>query len=361
MNCILHIGAEKSGSTSLQHWFYANRACLAESGICLSDALGSPTNRKLSLYFQRRVDGWTKTNDLEDRDKRRAFLKPALDRLRQEVKQAENDAHTFLITSEHLHSRLDRQDLLDELGEFMFSLFESIEVVGYVRNQAELAVSAYSTALRVNETRSLADYIKNIGPETYTFNHHASASLWSNTFGNSSVRFRVFDNCLKMANGVVTDFAENVLELSELPAITSSTNQLNSRLTPLQAAAFRKINALYPRWPNDSVQALLNRKMKKKILKEPSDAGRKLQLSNPTDFLDKFKHVNELFFERFGDGDNCFSSERYQPSDRNGNVDISNLEPDLDAFLKPLLAKYAHRDTRLYGQLWPRLKFWQKL
>ncbi len=359
MKCILHIGAEKTGSTSLQHWLYSNRGELAEHGFYLSDSLDSPNNRLLPIFFQSRIDAWTKSNGVEDQSKKREFLTPSLQSFCDEVRLAEDGYHTFLITSEHLHSRLDSQELVKELHKFLDPLFESINVVGYVRNQADLILSSYSTALRASETSFLSEVVEQVSPDEHYYNHLLSADLWSNVFGRSAVTFQVYDHCVNLPGGVVTDFAKHILKLPELSDQLAPSKRLNSGLSPFQAAAFRQINSLFPRWPVGSPSGNWNRKLKQLVTDLPVTTNCTLRIADPQQVLRRFESENQLFFEKYGDGINHFSPEKYTSMPLAGSIAFEE-DPDLDAMIKALLEKISLESNVPNTSLWQRLQFWNK-
>ena len=51
MKLILHIGMEKTGTTSLQQWLFQNKILLSNNGFGISEILGEGNNRKLPSYF----------------------------------------------------------------------------------------------------------------------------------------------------------------------------------------------------------------------------------------------------------------------------------------------------------------------
>lgn len=352
MKCVLHIGTEKTGSTSLQHWLYDNQEELEEKGICLSKSLGVTHNRLLALYFQSRVDGWCKEHGLEDFDKRRTALAPALQSLRNEVQHARERCHTFLVTSEHLHSRLTERNQVEELFQFLDSLFDSIEVVCYVRNQADLVLSAYSTALRMNWTRTLADFASSVGTEAIYFNHLLSAELWSSVFGRPNVSFRVYEHCLDLPDRVVTDFAENVLDIKNMPG---GEKNLNTGLSPFHAAAFRQINIRFPRWPADAWAGKMNRRLKRVISDLPVTTRRRLVVPEPQEILRRFEEKNALFFQEYGDGTNHFSPERWVDRQPEGLFGFEE-DPDLDEIIRVLLEQTISEPPRPRGLLFWRTR-----
>ena len=74
MQCILHIGTEKTGTTLIQNWLYANQEALSEQGVFLSEQLGKTNNRLISAYFQPELDDWAKRNHIQNQAQKDAFF-----------------------------------------------------------------------------------------------------------------------------------------------------------------------------------------------------------------------------------------------------------------------------------------------
>jgi hypothetical protein len=181
MKLLLHIGTEKTGTTSLQHWLHRSDTQLRSSGVWFARCLKRPDNRWIAVVAR---DG----NDPDD-----GFIDAAIDdpeahtafasRIAQELKTEVEDAQAlgcriFLISSEHLHSRLDRRSL-KRLHGFLAPLFQEIEVLCYVRPQAELLQSRLSVAVRHMTIGS--QFFDKLGKRSY-FDYHALWKRWSSTF-----------------------------------------------------------------------------------------------------------------------------------------------------------------------------------
>ena len=77
MECIVHIGTEKTGSTSLQRFLSLNRSSLLENGIAYTKTLGETVNNGICLlsYSTERRDNLTqKINVVSDTDFRQAKI-----------------------------------------------------------------------------------------------------------------------------------------------------------------------------------------------------------------------------------------------------------------------------------------------
>ena len=74
MDCVLHIGTEKTATTLLQSWLYSNREALSAQGVFLSSVLKEGNNRKLVSYFQPQTDDWLRRQHIATEADKTAFF-----------------------------------------------------------------------------------------------------------------------------------------------------------------------------------------------------------------------------------------------------------------------------------------------
>ena len=147
MKTLLHIGTEKTGSTSFQTWGAQNRDELARQGVWYSRELGDVNHVKAYLYATP-IDapdegfGRIKANDPEAR---KAFQQELPAKLAAEFADARAmGCHTFVMSNEHCQSRLRDQDQVRRLHSLFAPHSDEIEVLCYLRPQIDMAVSLLS-------------------------------------------------------------------------------------------------------------------------------------------------------------------------------------------------------------------------
>jgi hypothetical protein len=157
MKVLLHIGSEKTGTTSIQHWAAANRAPLAARGILYPVAPGEragarpePNHVGLALAVSERArrSGLVGMLGLPDAAAAAAFGRRMERRLAEEIGAA--GCGTLLLSNEHLSSRLrDEAEVaaLRALVERAAGKAVEWHVVLYHRRQDEMIQSIY--AMRV--------------------------------------------------------------------------------------------------------------------------------------------------------------------------------------------------------------------
>ncbi|MEL6647753.1 MAG: hypothetical protein AAFQ05_08615, partial [Pseudomonadota bacterium] len=149
MKCVLHIGTEKTATTLLQNWLYDNEAALSAQGVALSQVMNAPNNRKLVTYAQGGIDDYLKMRGIHDEAARQVFFRGFPEAMDAEIRaKAQSGHHTFLITSEHFHSRLQGPQQVARVREILAPYFDEFRIVCYFREQSKKRTSLYSTGLR---------------------------------------------------------------------------------------------------------------------------------------------------------------------------------------------------------------------
>lgn len=236
---VIHIGTEKTGTTSLQHFFYLNEPALATAGVALLHTVDEPNNRKVATYaFMRHMH---EAYDLDVvrlggpqwREKLRADV-------RNEIEHLPAHIHTVLLTSEHLHSRLHSRDEVSRVAEMFKGLFDRIEVLVYLRRQDKLAASLYSTALRGGWTQE-SPFPSNVDARNRYYNYQELLERWASVFGAESLRVRRFEPSRLVRGSLYSDFL-TATGLAELDGSLSLPPNLNESLPATVATAVLRFN-----------------------------------------------------------------------------------------------------------------------
>lgn len=346
MKCVLHIGTEKTGTTLLQDWLYANQSKLSAQKVFLSNILGKTNNRLFPVYFQNELDDWAQENKISSIEEKDLFFQDFEQRLSHEINLARNKHDVFVISSEHLHSRVTSEEEISRIKEYLTNEFSEVTVVCYFRNQVDMAISSFSTELTVGSTTSLEDFLlKDVTPNNYYFNFKAIADNWSNAFGKDHCDFRIYDRTNFLDGDLRRDFISTLgieLETSEFDFSVASRNE---RLSKLKAAVFAEINSIVPYWDEtNGGRCSLNGRLKTSILSLECLNHEALVFSSATkdEISHRFSSSNEDFFSEYFSGKaHKFELQREENEQKQSysNAEVENIVRNLTRELLPYLSR----------------------
>lgn len=210
--CFLHIGTEKTGTTAIQSFFTANSKAIKERTGLYYPTLNSLCNglinhNSLPVYAEddNKFDDLRAYCNIHDFAALTRFRESLVQKLARELDdQALGEkAHTAILSSEHCHSRLTSEAEVVRLADLLHNYFDEISVIVYLRIQDELALSAYSTAVKSGSTHRFS--LPKAATDYYDFDR--LLRRWADVFGQSSLNVRVFRKDLLLGGNVVDDFA----------------------------------------------------------------------------------------------------------------------------------------------------------
>lgn len=202
---ILHIGAEKTGSTSLQKFLTLNRGELQSRGVLFPKAPGVENHVLLAIYSSpnANTDDLKAALNLHSKDALDEILSSLGEDLRQEA--LKSDCKFLVLSNEHCSSRLRNTSALLRLRQLILSFSESIRVILYVRRQDDLLLSTYSTSVKSGNTQPIT---KPNLHERFLFDYAAMLRLWSEVFGQSNIVVRVYGQSTLVNGDIISDFVE---------------------------------------------------------------------------------------------------------------------------------------------------------
>ncbi|MGM0831827.1 MAG: hypothetical protein ACQEUK_03245 [Pseudomonadota bacterium] len=244
MKAIIHIGTEKTGTTTLQGFIKKNRNKLLESGYYIPLSIGDGNNRGLAscAMEESRLDDFYHAQGINTKVARAEHDKHLLADLKAEMVSLGKKYHTVIFTSEHFHSRCVSQDEVNNVKGILTPYFEEFEIIVYLRPQVDMAVSLYSTYLRSGSYSKFDDFLeKHCSSDNPYYDYGNLLKKWSRTFGEQNIRVRIFDRNSMINKDVVDDFFaavgfENCLSNFE------RVKNLNESLTPFGQEVLRLCN-----------------------------------------------------------------------------------------------------------------------
>lgn len=178
----MHIGTEKTGTTTLQKTFFKNYDLLKEHGILYPKSFGISNHVGFCVCFQS-IASKSELNavvnaGMEEQEILQ-YKQRTLQRLKKEI--LESNCDTVTISNEHLHSRITSENEVREIKNWLQEIFgDEIYIVCYLRKQSELAVSHFSTAIKSGSTDSVLSLP--IGAKPHYYDYKKMLEMWEKYF-----------------------------------------------------------------------------------------------------------------------------------------------------------------------------------
>ena len=255
----LHIGAEKTGTTSIQAYFALNRAKLAELGCLYPASLSGPNSPggganhvALTAYA---------LDDSKIHDQTRILTQfkkfPTAEAFRNRVRQGlveELSARSFstmILSNEHCSSRLQTDEEVRRLKRLCNEFSQNVTVVFYVRNQIDFLASHYSTTVTGGNTKPFPSPIPAAMLEKA--NYDAMLKPWESVFGRENVVVRLFESREFKDKDLLEDVS-HVMGVST--AGLDRPERKNESLSPAALTFLREFNKHVPRILNGEINVL---------------------------------------------------------------------------------------------------------
>lgn len=198
---VLHIGCEKTGTTSIQQFLSRERDFLMSKGILfprVPAGNASEPNHKLLTLCVRRSNVEDLRATVPDVDTK---IEHFLSDFAAEI--AESAYHTIILSNEHCSSRLPELDQIGALKRLLLNFSENIDVIVYIRRQDKLLWSMYSTSLKSGNVREFV-YPNDINSPLLNFK--TLLDRWSEVFCVKNIHVRSYDDVILNGGDVVHDF-----------------------------------------------------------------------------------------------------------------------------------------------------------
>ncbi len=280
--CIVHIGSEKTGTTSVQHFFAKNRDALLARGYWYPRSLAHGTS---SVHLKLNEIG-RGTGDVERSDVAAAFAD-------ERKKAAGAGANTAVISSEFLHSSIRKPAAVARVHKFLAPFFERIRIVYYARRQDHLLASMHSTSIRGGYTTSRSALTVYPAKGHHYFDHMKVCGLWSTEFGSQNLVCRIYERD-KLVNGdIIDDFCTVVgLPVDEARGRVASNESLS-----FETASILLLLNASPHADNKELRRRL-------VAAGRKQGGPKIPLLSKAEaeqFLAQFEESNRAFFSQYVD------------------------------------------------------------
>jgi hypothetical protein len=175
---VLHIGSEKTGSTSLQWHIFENRQKYLEQGLYFSQVFGEQNHKFLVDYVC-----------LKDIDEsKRATIRSAL--VADYSAAAEKGSRFYLLSCELVSSHVNNRDRMLDFLDLVALCSSKIQVICYFRPQVDQHISRMSTVILGGRYVDAALFWNDCLPENYYYNYYEQSLLWSEYIPEKLLDFR---------------------------------------------------------------------------------------------------------------------------------------------------------------------------
>lgn len=242
MRAFLHIGTEKTGTTTLQTFLSQNKIQFLKFGFLIPESCGAGNNKRLAITAFDPGRRYIATNSLGIREDAE-MLSFQLAQKQKLAKEITTSGHSKVIfSSEDLSAQLKNpveirrlKGTLEELG------FDQFSVILYLREQSELVNSRLSTSIRVGGTELI---IPAPASTPWYLDYKALIELWSETFGLRNLNVRLFDQHMLPHQNLTDDFLDQVgiEDVSPFEPVVAT----NASLSPIGLEILRRLNRHIP-------------------------------------------------------------------------------------------------------------------
>ena len=235
----LHIGTEKTGTTSIQAALRQNGQKLREHDIFYPriPLLGAnQTGFTFSFLGQQQMALLLRRAGL-DHKLNEAKQNPhfILDTLIKKFE--ESGCSRMIISSELLHSRITKEEEVDEIKKWAEKYFDEVTVICYLRKQEELMISSFSTMVKTGSNwhgtlvEQYASFLEpRHGKPKHFYDYKGMLDMWSKTFPR--LICREFARNKLLDGDVVKDFLSLVdpsIKMEELDKTAEKNTSLDAK------------------------------------------------------------------------------------------------------------------------------------
>ena len=257
MKFCIHIGVEKTGTTSLQSFFLNNFDYFASKGVIYPKSILDGVSHRKLVFLANRIsheDDFSRLNSLPPGDERQNIKDTILSEFRSEISSVHPDS-TILIISEHFSSRLQCSEEVECLLSILSEFSTDISLHLYIRDPLDAALSSMSTRIKSGRNKVRLPVPRN----TIKFDARSSVSKWDyklliNRWQSvfESVNVHLFDKSEFLNHDLIHDFCHRALgiDISDKNIIAPDKN-LNVRLSHESLILLAAINGLIPKFNED--------------------------------------------------------------------------------------------------------------
>lgn len=296
----MHIGTEKTGTTSIQNFLYQNRRKLRSRGFHFVQSPGKLNNQALPAICirEQKADDFFRNRGIETTEQREAYKRTFTAEFEAELKGLPPGVNTVLISSEHFHSRIRTEEEMDNVHAFLSTYFDEIKIICYLREQGVTCASYYSTALKTGVPDSFEDFMLRCVPTNYYFNYFDMLANWERCFGIEAMDVALFSREHFVGGDLLEDFASRISpKLSK--GVNTRIQAENESIVPAGQALMRAVNMVFPMRGARPEVIPVRQKCHELIYRQMRGPGQRLPLHHHLQIFDAFRESNEALRRKF--------------------------------------------------------------
>jgi len=332
MRLVIHIGTEKTGTSSIQESLFKNKSVLAEHGYYFSQCAGERNNLKYPLYCmsEQRGDPYFRNNNINNVDERRLFKADFEELFNREISSLNSNTHTVIISSEHFHSLLIDESEVKALERLLSKYFDEIKIVCYLREQVETCVSHYSTVIKNGSIPSFSNFMNKCNPSNPYYDYFGLLERWQNVFGHKSLIVSKFSRNTLIDSDIVKDFYTKI-NVDYINMDMQTHFESNRSLSYAGQCLLKELNAIQNLSKvslNQAVNFVQNIYVGK---------GENVTASLYNELYDKFKDANRLLSNKYFSNDVDLFPRKPPSSTNTDNFSVDTLKqliPLIEMLLK---------------------------
>jgi hypothetical protein len=315
LHCWLHIGTQKTGTTSLQNFLSANRGRLLEQGFLYPSSPGGVNHVGITAYSrdEDKIDLIRKRCGIESSDDVRAYRR----RLGQELSDEIQEHHpaVVILSNEHLSARVRTPAEIGRVEQLCRSFADRVTIVVYLRNQIDYLVSWYNTLVKAGNSKPFDSFgVRRIERQV---DYARMLAPWSRLFGMENMRVRRFEAHEMEGGDVLEDFASIVGFKTKGFA---RADRLNKSLDAEAVEFLRRFNAHFPRTKGERGNPE-RADVVEVLLAHPGGQGFRVSRAKAAEIEEQFRESNREVSEKY------FGS-RYDPLFPPSSSVLGDDEPD---------------------------------
>jgi len=321
MKAVIHIGTQKTGTTTIQSFLGTNRKKLKKRGIFLSTD-GSKRYKATwlrhaaEIYHEPELSFCASSLPRETQPSLNNRWQKYRRKIKVKARQCEIRINCckddLVLFSDEGLCCLSQQGV-ENLKEMVDSQFDDVEIVLYLRRQPEYLVSFYNMGNAIASGRSIFDYL-DMPEERSRLAYHKMVERWS-VFGKDKLKIRIFDKTEFHDNDLLSDFA-NIVGFDMM-----GLERVEDRHLSLGSAEVEFFRALYTHFHSQetdvnvrSLKRYFSKRLSgpKKLNKPPKTEDSKayyLSRKEAQRILDQFREGNDWIAREYLGRDKLFSED----------------------------------------------------